>query len=403
MLSDSKIRKLRAMNPIEGQIDIDIFPHKDGVLNVHIISNRPLKVSKILVGKKPEQVLAIIPLMYNICGTAHSRAALRCMQQCMRIETDPGMENARDMLLLVETAREHLMRILLDWPKLFAVDAEIQGLAFVNQLTGKFKSALFSGGRAFAFDSQMTIRDEDLKKLIAQLQQYLHEHVFAVSPSAWLANKNMADLLNWSRHTHTITAQAIQAIYTNGWASQGENSCQPLPHFGDEQLHECFDQQDADTFIAEPTWQGHCFETTAFSRQRQHPLIQMLHGEFRNALITRWVARLVELAGIPQQLTDMLDHLKGHETGKVAAQQTRRSVAQVETARGRLIHRVEFEKGLISNYQILAPTEWNFHPQGPLAQALASIRSNDKKELNQLAHLIINAIDPCVGYKLGVH
>lgn len=391
------------MNPIEGQINIDIYPHKTGVSNVDIISSRPLKVSNILLGKRPEQALDIIPLMYNICGTAHSRAALRCMQQCISMEADSGMEIARDMLLLVETAREHLLRVFLDWPRLFAVEADIHGLTFVNQLTSEFKSALFSGGQAFAFNSQMTIRDGDLKKLISQLQQYLHEHVFAITPSVWLANKNLADLLNWSRHTHTIAAQAIQTIYTNGWASQGESSCQPLPHLDDKQLHACFDQQGADKFIAEPTWQGHCFETTALSRQRQHPIVQALHGDFKNALITRWVARLVELAEIPQQLTVMLDRLKGHKTSKVTAQQTCRSVAQVETARGRLIHRVEIEQGLISNYQVLAPTEWNFHPQGPLAQALAGIRSNDKTELKQIAHLIINAIDPCVGYKLGVH
>jgi len=75
-------------------------------------------------------------------------------------------------------------------------------------------------------------------------------------------------------------------------------------------------------------------------------------------------------------------------------------VSQVEAARGRLIHRVEIEQDVISNYQILAPTEWNFHPQGLIKESLAHISAKNDKQWQHIAHLIINAIDPCVGYQL---
>ncbi|MBE9549309.1 MAG: Ni,Fe-hydrogenase I large subunit, partial [Proteobacteria bacterium] len=63
--------------------------------------------------------MSIIPLMYNICGSAQSQAALISIQQAQQLDPDPKLQIARNMLLLVEIAREHLLRIFLDWPKLF--------------------------------------------------------------------------------------------------------------------------------------------------------------------------------------------------------------------------------------------------------------------------------------------
>ena len=78
-------------------------------------------------------------------------------------------------------------------------------------------------------------------------------------------------------------------------------------------------------------------------------------------------------------------------------------LAQTEAARGRLIHRVQLEDGKISRYQILAPTEWNFHPQGLIAQSLGNLSVSDGQQLQLLAKMMINAIDPCVGYDLRIH
>jgi Ni,Fe-hydrogenase I large subunit len=74
----------------------------------------------------------------------------------------------------------------------------------------------------------------------------------------------------------------------------------------------------------------------------------------------------------------------------------------MEASRGRLIHRVALEGERISRYQILAPTEWNFHPQGVLARGLAGLDVKDPGKFRWQAGLLINTIDPCVGYDLEV-
>jgi uptake hydrogenase large subunit len=72
----------------------------------------------------------------------------------------------------------------------------------------------------------------------------------------------------------------------------------------------------------------------------------------------------------------------------------------VEAARGCLTHRASLRDGVISGYQILAPTEWNFHPEGSVAKGLSGFPCGDEAIFRRQADLFINAVDPCVGYRL---
>lgn len=69
------------------------------------------------------------------------------------------------------------------------------------------------------------------------------------------------------------------------------------------------------------------------------------------------------------------------------------ALAYVEMARGLLLHRVCVDGGHIADYRVLAPTEWNFHPHGVLAQALQHADAAD-------AQLLAAAFDPCVPVRL---
>jgi Ni,Fe-hydrogenase I large subunit len=74
----------------------------------------------------------------------------------------------------------------------------------------------------------------------------------------------------------------------------------------------------------------------------------------------------------------------------------------VECARGRLVHRVAVAVGRVTDYKILAPTEWNFHPEGPLARGLAGAGVGSGTAIDQAIGLFVTALDPCVGCDLTV-
>jgi len=68
----------------------------------------------------------------------------------------------------------------------------------------------------------------------------------------------------------------------------------------------------------------------------------------------------------------------------------------VETARGRLYHAARVDGAQVVAYRISAPTEWNFHPQGVLAQWLKGLTAPDQDTALALAQLI----DPCVAVRM---
>jgi len=404
------------MNNIEGQLDIDFYPQRKKSERVELSSSRPLHATKIFIGKTPEQVLAIIPLLFSVCGVAQSRAALIAIEQNLKVESEAEQETARDMLVLVENAKEHMFRLFIDWPQLFNLKTSNNNMPYISQMLGEFKAALFHNGEALSLDSKLNTHFTDVDYLIEQFELYLQQHVFNQTTQDWLKITDVHALHEWAQQNDSVAANSINYIREQAWASQGLTDCERLPALDEGDLLEKFNASNAENFIAQPQWQGQCYETTTLSRQFEQPLIQALHREFGSALITRWVARLVELANIPQQLRNQLqlltdtsttsDNIADKVTNKKSGMgKAVRGMAQIEAARGRLIHHVEIENGIISKYQILAPTEWNFHPQGLVAKSLGSLANSNhnKKEIEHLAHLVINAIDPCVGYQLRIH
>jgi len=394
---------------IEGHIAIQLQANNNEHEKVNIHSTRPVHAAKILIGKTPKQALSVVPLLFSVCGVAQSRASLSAIQQALGESQNIKAEQARDLIVLSETAKEHCLRIFMDWPQLFELKINTQALPYLSQLIASFKATLFEQGDAFSLSSQCISQPNKTNDLISTLDDYLVQHVFHCPLQQWLDFNSIDALREWAEKDQHMGAAAfsLQHICENSWPSQGHSSCNPLPSLNIKQLLEMLSSQKAKQFIEQPSWQGQHYETNSLSRQIKHPLIQLLHTEFDYGLITRWTARLVELALIPQQMRDLYQKIQTQSAGTETSTE-KLGIAQVEAARGRLIHRVELtaEKNdnvTISNYQIVAPTEWNFHPKGLIKKSLINIKVHNKKEHEQLAHLMINAIDPCVAYKLSVH
>jgi Ni,Fe-hydrogenase I large subunit len=74
----------------------------------------------------------------------------------------------------------------------------------------------------------------------------------------------------------------------------------------------------------------------------------------------------------------------------------------VQTARGLLLHRVRLADGRVAHYQIIAPTEWNFHPEGALVCGLRGLVTDDGAVLDRSARLAVQALDPCVACTIEI-
>jgi Ni,Fe-hydrogenase I large subunit len=229
----------------------------------------------------------------------------------------------------------------------------------------------------------------------------------------WLGIVNEEQLHQWQRQRDTVASRMLQKTMKIEMAMPTKNDSSGympnqyfLPELDPNGLHQCLNSDNAEDFIARPKWQGQTCETSSLSRQQNHPLVAKLLSTKGHGVSTRIVARLVELAGLPvqcEQLIGKLFSLRRKQNATSTRRITGTGMAQVEAARGRLVHRVELNEGRAQRYQILAPTEWNFHPKGVAADLLKTLPATDRSSLLERADLLINSIDPCVSYQLELH
>jgi Ni,Fe-hydrogenase I large subunit len=155
-------------------------------------------------------------------------------------------------------------------------------------------------------------------------------------------------------------------------------------------------------FSRAPTWDGTPVETGALARMRSQPLVAELAARDGNSVATRMTARLAELATLLQELA--AGPMDERSTSWIQAMTLApdEGVGAVQTARGLLLHRVRLAGGRVAHYQIVAPTEWNFHSDGALVRGLRGLVTDDIPILEQRARLVVQALDPCVACTIEV-
>lgn len=344
-----------------------------------------------------------MPLIYSVCATAQLSAGLGACEQALALMPSSAQTLSREMLVLMETAREHLLRLSLDWPVFIDEAVKRENLPRVMQLLPELSRALYGDGVPFRLGSRPRTDFERMGRIIDELRELTATALgYGVEPE-WEPRQSFSALSGWLDRGEVMSARLLRQVRDRGWSSLGRSATAFLPALGDESLHKRFTAADADGFVAEPLWEGESFETSSLGRQESQPLVRELLATEGNGLMTRLVARLVELSGIPLRLRQMgeaLERLCADVPGDAGAPRSGVGIAQIEAARGRLIHRVEIDQGVIRRYQILAPTEWNFHPRGVAAQGLLGLREADEQTLQKQAALYIHAVDPCVGFDL---
>lgn len=138
-----------------------------------------------------------------------------------------------------------------------------------------------------------------------------------------------------------------------------------------------------------PTWRGQAAETGAYARSSGTSSVS-------GAFAARWLARLAEL----EAWASGAQRIGAGGTASAVPVAPGVGRALVETARGLLMHELVLEGERVADYRIVAPTEWNFHPQGPLSGWLIGRPCLAAAELRRFAAQAVAALDPCVRWEL---
>lgn len=261
---------------IEGRLDIQLSLDEQVCRRVKIKSSRPLAATKIFHGKTPEEVLKILPMLYNICGNAQAHAAeTACLQaQGIVILEGDNKKLAREMLVLIETAKEHLCRILIDWPGYLDEENHADELKAVLQLPLSFKLGLFEEGIVFGEATSLQTNLDQIPALIDQLDELLQRLIFVCKPNEWFSINNRDALYEWIDQNETMVSRLIKQVQQSAWEKLGVTDIEYLPELDETLLLKQFSAADAEDFIAKPNWNNTPCESTSLVRQKGHPLIQ---------------------------------------------------------------------------------------------------------------------------------
>ncbi len=403
------------MTDLSGRLRIHLHRHPGG-LAVTIDSSRLVGASRVFIGKGPAETVATLPSLFSVCATAQAAACVSACEAALGQTPSATLMGARRLLVDVETAREHLWRLLLDWPGLLGEGPRGPAMARVMGACGQLRSALAAGGDPLVLGTPGLQPDLAAATVaLTALADVATSQVLGQVPPDWLAATPTAtELGHWAAATDTAAARLLRLVASQGWSAVGRSPVPALPPLSSAALEARLGGPGADDFIAAPLWAGAPAESSPFTRQSGQALVADLTREQGNGLLTRLAAQLVELAvilaGLPVRLAALAaggdgpgEKANGIDGGAAEASLPDGvGLAQVQAARGLLVHRVAIQAGRVADYRILAPTEWNFHPQGAAALGLATLPDADDETLHRIGGLFVTALDPCVAYDLRI-
>lgn len=385
----------------EGKVSVKLNVADGRVSSVSLKSTRPLHLPQVMVGRTAQESVHTVSLLYRICGEAQSSASVQAIESAKGITPDMDKQWVRKQLLNMEIVREHVWRILLDWPVAQGGQPDRQAMADIMELANRWQKLLDPRQQAYQIGLNQTAVDrEQVKELCAKCEDMLSRTIFSMPIDQWLTLNSATDILLWAAEEKTEAGSFLHGIVNRNWASLGQSGVRGLPDIDEQEIERLLTGNDIEAFISEPLLEGVPYESTSFSRCESSALITDLGNRFGNGLLTRFVAVLLEVA---LTMVEMRSEVGESPDNSATIKSGGSGVGVVEAARGRLIHRVHLKDDRVGSYQIVAPTEWNFHPHGALIEGLKNLNASDREGLEQQAHLLVYAMDPCVGYSLEVN
>jgi coenzyme F420-reducing hydrogenase alpha subunit len=383
--------------PPEGQIRVGVSLEGGRVRKVDIQPRRLLPAKAVLGAKTVPEALGTLPHIFSLCGTAQLQAGLAAVENASNIVADPPQVAARRLLLLAEMVQEHGSRLLLDVPKQAGQAPDLPAVRDLRRLIASLKP-LISPAAQWGVPGGVELAPDRLalEGWAKSLRDWSRKALFdAADAAAWTRPEAVKA---WARDRRTAPARLIDHLERKGLSSFGRADSPLLDSWDEEDLKARMRADASGAYLAKPDLQGAVFETGPLSRQAANPLIAKLIERQGKGLLARIIARLLEAALAVRDIETLIPALESHAPSPVPPCHGV-GMGIVEAARGRLVHVVEIDDGITADWKILAPTEWNFHPEGPFARALGGVKAG---EAQALAHLLASAIDPCVDIAIEV-
>jgi hypothetical protein len=341
-----------------------------------VSSSRPDLAPRLARGRPAEQLPALLGAVFTLCSHAHRFTAQRAVDAALG--RDMATSPAGRLALQAATARDQLLRIAHDWPRQLDQAESDEAGALLLRSCPLWRTDLDSADR------------------LAALPAWLEHRWLGMGLAAWLRNW-ADDGEDWARawcasERHSPVATTLRR---HREVARVTTPSRPLDLLAEPEATMpalaalMAGMAGTAGFCSRPTWRGQPAETGPWTR-RNDPAGRPAHNAWMR-MFSRWIDVLQLAAPDGGQWLAHGALPLGEHTG----------IAWTEMARGLLVHRVQLEESTggwrVADCQVLAPTEWNFHPAGVLAQSLSALRGTNAPAQ---ARCLAVAFDPCVAFEI---
>lgn len=310
---------------------------------------------------------ARLSAVFALCGGAHRVTAELALATARGGSGRP--QPAQRQALRADTVREHLRRLWLDLPALAGVAAEADAALLGTCPLWREAAATVNTVTATHDWAGSTLLGLPAAAWLQRWQQ---------DPAGWA--------VEWTLQQRNTPARALAALRPRlrgirqpVAALQAQASADELRHLARRLRHDA-------GFALAPTWRGHTAETGCWTRAAD----PVLRGPASPAA-DPWLRLAARVADLARLLGP--DGDQALQLGALALADGE-AIAWCETARGLLLHWLQLDAaGGVAEFRLIAPTDWNGHPFGAAARALAAL-APDAPEARVRA--LLAAYDPCV-------
>jgi coenzyme F420-reducing hydrogenase alpha subunit len=351
--------------------------------SVEVKSTRLTRAAAALVGRTPVEATTLAPLLFPVCGRAHAVALTEACEKALGQRQPPEAELRRALEVAVEQVVSHATHIALGFAAALGEKPDTAVLAKLRHAADEIGEAAGGGGVAGAFGAPLAPVDaprleaavSDLCEVAERLAEELPE--------------SLDGIVAWADAAETTAARLVREAMREGFSRLGDVDVGAL-QIGAEDEAELSRALEEPSFASRPTLGGEPRDPSSFAMLTHHPILAALRPRFGAGLAARLVARLVALRVASEEVAGLVAELGDGDPAEAGPRM--KALAAVRTARGPLVYRVVLRDGRIADAQTLAPTEWAFHPDGPL-RTLVGL---DRELAGEGAPLLVTALDPCV-------
>lgn len=421
------------IDQIEGEASVCFEMKEDKVDFATIAFPHFRGMESILTGKPALDALVITPRVCGICGHAHLMACVRAIESAYAdaghpVQLSEKAECIRELTLILEVIQNHFKWIyLVILPELAKLTDSKKALtplkgAYAASIATK---ALASFAGQWPHSSYMLpggvtcdpthVECIKAESYIDDLIGFFEKECSGTGLDELLAFESCRDLNDLDSDISDISKELIGLkMHEKGFAYDrfmvlGEHKFSKAARVVQTRIF----QADADgvtvqdafsptemSFAKNALYKDEFYESGPLSRAMasQSPLIKNMHRRYKDSAYSRVMARIFELAQLLDHAKKLLSTLPLSQESLIAPmpieQLSGSGVGIVEAPRGPLVHKIKIENGIILDYKIITPTQWNIGSstrQNPSPAQSAMIGSRSIQE----ARFIFRTFDVC--------